>query len=729
MASFELENDSFYICTELAPRCYIVQKAIQIDRGQLERMMGEKETKRDRERQHMMSETNEHHTHAPPPPILPYWFTQDCRRDLLLYSPPNSYTPSPSPIPQAPDLKTQLRLQLEYYFSRENLIQDRYLRCQMDTDQWVSIAIIAGFRKIVQLTTDYSLILQVLRESSMVEVDEKGEKVRPVSRRCTIILREVAEDQAFAVEEMLGGGPSYVSLRYGLNNSWYVTYNTEEETQEAYLHLQNSGASINGKPVCARIKTGGPPSSELYPERSTSSVPPMAPSPTNDLPVTTAQTPSTCSSNPAPPPAQYTHLYDLGSVLAAHGFVPRATYRPGQTVVHVTSDSGVSSGLGGGNGLMGAQPITSTLTTPYMTQPALSTTPPLFREFIPNSSSPTLRGASRMTSGTGKHRGNSSPRDQRFSHTNQPSTYTPTNSFYSNGLYPNGEPKRGRGGARGNGATRGTRATFVSSEKRRGDRSDQRYFEGTPKMTRRLNEGFLQKQEYGMSTQYDGRKTPGGQDRNDGMMSSGLNGYPHSSKHLKENGHQPQTIPSILPPRVTIGGVIPPTPTTLIPSPFKRNPTINNNNAENEARVLQLQNSSNATDDDGGWNAGTRTRIDKNEERNEQQRSTRDNNNAHSYFSERQFPSVSTSIATPTSGSTTAGSLGTRRERSQMSQAKPATKPTTKSTTNPTTRQASESEKSRTISFIASGRRKERPPEKKSYAAMLKVASIPPNKS
>lgn len=33
------------------------------------------------------------------------------------------------------------------------------------------------------------------------------------------------------------------------NNSWYVTFNNEEETQKAFLHLQNVGKTFNNKPV------------------------------------------------------------------------------------------------------------------------------------------------------------------------------------------------------------------------------------------------------------------------------------------------------------------------------------------------------------------------------------------------------------------------------------------------------------------------------------------------
>lgn len=48
---------------------------------------------------------------------------------------------------------------------------------------------------------------------------------------------------------MFDGCPPYQSLTYGLNNSWYVTFETEEATQKAFLHLQNLGKTFNGKPV------------------------------------------------------------------------------------------------------------------------------------------------------------------------------------------------------------------------------------------------------------------------------------------------------------------------------------------------------------------------------------------------------------------------------------------------------------------------------------------------
>lgn len=49
---------------------------------------------------------------------------------------------------------------------------------------------------------------------------------------------------------MFDGGPPYTKLHYGLNNSWYVTFENEEATQRAFLHLQSLGKTFNNKPIC-----------------------------------------------------------------------------------------------------------------------------------------------------------------------------------------------------------------------------------------------------------------------------------------------------------------------------------------------------------------------------------------------------------------------------------------------------------------------------------------------
>ncbi|VDD96074.1 unnamed protein product [Enterobius vermicularis] len=204
---------------------------------------------------------------TPPTPSLPWWFTDECEKRLSLtvdvpysscsYAPTLQVTPpcNPQPVPSVfyldPDqVKEQLRKQLEYYFSRENLMTDRFLRSQMDNDSYVPIQIIADFPRVKQLTNNYDLIVQVLRESPRVQVDEKGERVRAVSKRCTIILRDIppSTDEK-EVAALFSGAPPYLRLHYGLNNSWYVIFESEEATQHAYLHLQNM-KTFNNRPIC-----------------------------------------------------------------------------------------------------------------------------------------------------------------------------------------------------------------------------------------------------------------------------------------------------------------------------------------------------------------------------------------------------------------------------------------------------------------------------------------------
>lgn len=42
-------------------------------------------------------------------------------------------------------------------------MSDRFLRSKMDPDQYVPIKIIANFPKVTRLTTDYDLIVNVLK--------------------------------------------------------------------------------------------------------------------------------------------------------------------------------------------------------------------------------------------------------------------------------------------------------------------------------------------------------------------------------------------------------------------------------------------------------------------------------------------------------------------------------------------------------------------------------------
>ncbi|NP_001121273.1 uncharacterized protein LOC100158356 [Xenopus laevis] len=165
-----------------------------------------------------------------------------------------------SPVPQvvsAEDLKECLKKQLEFCFSRENLSKDLYLMSQMDSDQFVPIWTIANMEGIKKLTTDMDLILEVLRSTPVVQVDEKGEKVRPNHKRCIIILREIPETTP--VEEVKAlfdneNCPKVISCEFAHNNNWYVTFQSDTDAQQAFRYLREEVKTFQDKPIMARIK-------------------------------------------------------------------------------------------------------------------------------------------------------------------------------------------------------------------------------------------------------------------------------------------------------------------------------------------------------------------------------------------------------------------------------------------------------------------------------------------
>lgn len=59
-------------------------------------------------------------------------------------------------------------LQVEYYFSRENLCQDAFLVSKMDAGHYVEVSVIADFKMVKQLTSDHTLILESVKDSDKV---------------------------------------------------------------------------------------------------------------------------------------------------------------------------------------------------------------------------------------------------------------------------------------------------------------------------------------------------------------------------------------------------------------------------------------------------------------------------------------------------------------------------------------------------------------------------------
>ncbi|XP_058488359.1 la-related protein 4 isoform X1 [Solea solea] len=154
-------------------------------------------------------------------------------------------------------LRESLKKQLEFCFSRENLSKDLYLISQMDSDHFVPIWTVASMEDIKALTTDRDLIVNVLRASPMVQVDESGEKVRPNHSRCIIILREVPETTPVEeVEDLFKSEncPKVLCAEFAHNSNWYITFQSDMDALQALRYLREEVKTFQGKPIMARIK-------------------------------------------------------------------------------------------------------------------------------------------------------------------------------------------------------------------------------------------------------------------------------------------------------------------------------------------------------------------------------------------------------------------------------------------------------------------------------------------
>jgi len=215
-------------------------------------------------------------------------------------------------------LRQALRKQLEYYFSRENMANDTYLKAQMDADDYVPIITIANFKLVKRLTHDLQLIIDVLKELPSVEVDGEERKVRstddkryaPIRKRCIIILRDVPLDATESeVSDLFVNEHCPVpavscerALESGTSDCWYVTFNSEDDAQNAFLYLTRENVSIRGQKVLARMKARLWQKPVSVPS-TTNSARPISPSTLNNNGGATSPTPPT-QSNSLPPTQQ-----------------------------------------------------------------------------------------------------------------------------------------------------------------------------------------------------------------------------------------------------------------------------------------------------------------------------------------------------------------------------------------------------------------------------------------
>ena len=97
----------------------------------------------------------------------------------------------------------QVSLQVEYYFSIDNLIKDLFLRKHMDSHGWIFLSIVADFNRLKTLTTDYDVIKQACLQSQEIEIrvgEDGKDRVRRVEGWNNFVLKMEDRDASAQAE-------------------------------------------------------------------------------------------------------------------------------------------------------------------------------------------------------------------------------------------------------------------------------------------------------------------------------------------------------------------------------------------------------------------------------------------------------------------------------------------------------------------------------------------------
>ena len=280
-------------------------------------------------------------------------------------------------------VKEQLKQQIEFYFSRENLARDKYMTEElMDQDQYVALEALLKFPRVKKITVDMDFLTEALRDSEFLQLDndEKRVRVRPRSRS-TIIMREIPDNtpkeelEALFAKDACPAKP--VSIAFVSNGSWYVNFDDESEAIQALNYLRTDVIEFLGNPIKARMKAtnsqmppapppGAVPAQQQFPaqRRSRIGYPPSGePSPIIPAAVSPVGLVQPLQASATPP---LTNVQ--APTVSGAPVIPSAIPTPPPSVSSGTGSS-MSANAPNMNQSVGAQSSTSTTPTPQQPIP------------------------------------------------------------------------------------------------------------------------------------------------------------------------------------------------------------------------------------------------------------------------------------------------------------------------------------------------------------------------
>ncbi|OJD09938.1 hypothetical protein AJ78_08847 [Emergomyces pasteurianus Ep9510] len=175
-------------------------------------------------------------------------------------------------------LMSMISMQLEYYFSVDNLCKDLFLRKHMDSQGFVLLSFIAGFKRIKSLTEDMDLLRLVCRQLRNVEyrLGEDGtDRLRKREKWEQWILAMESRDASAQNEgppPLSLSSPAHDGISDGLNNSTHL-----DTTHAPYGNGSLHEISGNAIPSHYSLSNGNTPASRVQPTVLSSAAPEFSP--------------------------------------------------------------------------------------------------------------------------------------------------------------------------------------------------------------------------------------------------------------------------------------------------------------------------------------------------------------------------------------------------------------------------------------------------------------------
>ncbi|RUS78383.1 hypothetical protein EGW08_013854 [Elysia chlorotica] len=178
------------------------------------------------------------------------------------------------------ELLAPVTKQMHYYFSSENLPNDKFLNGHMDSDKYIPLDLFLDFGRIKPICSSLDMLAQAVEASSYLELNETKDKVRVSQCRKTLTLRGFPGAPPVTEEAMrkfvldIGAEmPTRIELVMVKDklSTWYVTFRDMSAALNSFSMFHNKQAVFKGHNIGCCIKSSGTLGGSGYYPTATSS--------------------------------------------------------------------------------------------------------------------------------------------------------------------------------------------------------------------------------------------------------------------------------------------------------------------------------------------------------------------------------------------------------------------------------------------------------------------------